>query len=219
MSKEFPGFPLHSLPPKIPNIMLTASALEDRLVAFDSLVKKVAEAAKLCNGNSLLDFLGVSSHKRIEVFRQTRLAKKKQKQERKMDAAKHDEEDADDGLFTVKETKAESEEEEEKEELHHDEEEQENGDKSVEEEEDHPLAAGKIETVKVERSDVIITDTKTEVKSKADDDVRDLKVSSVETAEGSHVKPNIVPENVDEEEDDDELFKNLPKPRVGYKGR
>lgn len=216
--KEFPGFHLPALPPKIPNIMLTVGALEDRLAAFDSLVKKVAQSTKVCTGNSLLDFLGVSSHKRIEVFRKKRLAKKDQEKVKAEVIAA--EEDSDDDLFAVKGTKKLGPEKSESKRLFSDEEEEDlhidgqelDFDQRVELEIDDPLKAGKLEQTKANETDPLTSDM---VSGKDEELVDDTPWTTRSKQELRETKIIL---GVGEEEEEDELFKNLPKPRAGYKG-
>ena len=206
--------------------MLSVSAIEDRLAAFDLLVKKVCESAKVCNGNSLLDFFGVSSHKRIEVFQKKQALKKKQvekeKQEKIVDEVL---DESDEELFGVKDVKK----------IESDEEGTEGDDQGVDADEhievetSHPLAAGS-----TMQADKIAND--------ADDETSDLKptvdrVTKADTSRETRVNIEVKTEEMAREDaemegfgqddghidaigdEDDELFKGLSKPKAGYSGR
>ena len=199
--------------------MLTVGALEDRLAAFDSLVKKVAQTTKVCSGNTLLDFLGVSSHKRIEVFRKKRLAKKDQEKKIKTEVITV-EEDSDDDLFAVKGTKKLGPEKPETKKLFSDEEEEDlhidgqelDFDQRVATEIDDPLSAGKVEQTEVEETDPLTSDVKISGKDEEVDDEITWRGRSKEVLGEQKIRLGVA------DEEEDELFKNLPKPKAGYKG-
>ena len=192
LTKEFPLVPFPSLPPKIPNILLTGDALEDRLVSFDSMVKKVAMHAKMSSSNSLLDFLGVSSHKRIEVFRKLKQKKKREADKAKKKKDEEIDEDEEEEIFKDRQRLEEAK--------------KKKSAKSAQVEkwdetnkEDEELFGGKGDGNKVDDKPGEIVEEKKEVDSPL-------------------IVRKVTQDDEAKDDEEDELFANLPQPKGGYSG-
>ncbi|XP_065844208.1 HCLS1-binding protein 3-like [Oscarella lobularis] len=190
LTKEFPLVPFPSLPPKIPNILLTGDALEDRLVSFDSMVKKVAMHAKMSSSNSLLDFLGVSSHKRIEVFRKLKQKKKREADKAKKKKDEEIDEDEEEEIFKDRQRLEEAK--------------KKKSAKSAQVEkwdetnkEDEELFGGKGDGNKVDDKPGEIVEEKKEVDSPL-------------------IVRKVTQDDEAKDDEEDELFANLPQPKGGY---